>query len=387
MTAKKLLLVATVDYHFKAFHLPFMRQLYEQGWEIHIAAKGDLTLPFVSKQHRLPIERHPLKKANLYAYKQLKSLMEIHQFDIVHCHTPTGGLLGRLATFSMKKKPLLFYTAHGFHFCKGAPLLNWLIYYPIEKTLARKTDCLITINQEDYALATKALKAKEIAFIHGVGVNVAQYQPIDKEIKEKLREKHLIEKEAFLFFYAAEFNRNKNQRLLLQAFKKIAKQHPSSQLLLAGEGPLLSDCQRLATELGIDRQVVFLGFTNEVKEWLQMSDVAVASSLREGLPVNILEAMACGLPIVATMNRGHHELIRDRHNGYLIAATDVHRFAEKMESLILSEQERERFAKANRQLVSKYSTEVVMEELMILYAKYTQEKKDESNHQHYRAYI
>lgn len=126
--------------------------------------------------------------------------MEIHQYDIVHCHTPTGGLLGRLATFSLKKKPLLFYTAHGFHFCKGAPLLNWLIYYPIEKTLARKTDCLITINQEDYALATKALKAKEIAFIHGVGVNVAQYQPIDKEIKEKLREKHLIEKEAFLFF-------------------------------------------------------------------------------------------------------------------------------------------------------------------------------------------
>ncbi len=151
-----ILFCATVDYHFKAFHLPYMKWFKEQGWEVHVAASGEMELPYVDKKYTIPIQRSPLSMKNMEAYRELKEIIDGNQYKLIHCHTPMGGVLARLAAREARKKGTkVIYTAHGFHFCKGAPLKNWMLYYPIEKRLAHYTDCLITINEEDYTLAKK----------------------------------------------------------------------------------------------------------------------------------------------------------------------------------------------------------------------------------------
>ena len=318
---KRVLFCATVDFHFSSFHLPYMKWFKEQGWEVHVAAFGDMELPFTDKKFNIPIERSPFKSKNIKAYRELKEIIDQNNYQIIHCHTPMGGVLARLAARTARKNGTkVIYTAHGFHFCKGAPLANWLLYYPIEKTLAHFTDCLITINTEDYQLAKRRFKAKKIEHVHGVGVNADKFKPVGEEQRKQLRQQYGYKEDDFLLFYAAEFNQNKNQQLLIEALALIKDEVPNARLLLAGKGPLLEDCRKLATQRDIEEMVDFLGYRNDIENLLKISDLAVASSLREGLPVNIMEAMACGLPVIATDNRGHRELIINDKNGWIIAS-------------------------------------------------------------------
>lgn len=364
---KKILFCATVDYHFKAFHLPIMKWFKEQGWEVHIAAKGDMDLPFVDQKFAISIARSPLSRNNIKAYRELRDLIDCNAYEIIHCHTPMGGVLARLAARKARKRGTkLLYTAHGFHFCKGAPLAHWLIYYPIEKLLSRYTDCLITINQEDHKLAiVKSFKAKQIAHVHGVGIDLESYRPISYINKSSMRNKQHFKDDQFLLFYAGEFNKNKNQQLLLHMLTNLLPKVPQARLLLAGEGPQLEACRQLAAKLGIAANVHFLGFRNDIKELLPMCDIAVASSLREGLPVNILEAMACGLPVVATPNRGHSELVWDGINGYIVKTAAS--MAEALEQLYRSASIRQRMGNRSLKLVEQYSLSNVKHELHSLY--------------------
>ena len=154
-----------------------MKWFKEQGWEVHVAASGNMNLPYVDQKFDIPIQRSPLVIKNIQAYQDLNVLINEHQYEIIHCHTPMGGVLARLAARNARKNGTkVIYTAHGFHFCKGAPITNWLLYYPIEKILASFTDCLITINQEDYQLATKRFKTKQIEHVNGVGVNIEEFK-------------------------------------------------------------------------------------------------------------------------------------------------------------------------------------------------------------------
>ncbi|WP_169086926.1 glycosyltransferase family 4 protein [Paenibacillus sp. PL91] len=385
----KILFCATVDYHFKAFHLPIMEWFKQQGWEVHVAAKGELNLPFVDKKFNLAIERSPLRLNNIKAHQELKAIIKEQNYKIIHCHTPMGGVLARLAASSVRKQGTkVIYTAHGFHFCKGASLLNWMLYYPIEKSLSRLTDCLITINEEDYALAvSKGFKAKQIAQVHGVGVNMLRYKPIQKIDKWRLRQELDFRTDDFLLFYAAEFNKNKNHQLLIHALAAIKEQAPHTRLLLAGTGPLLEACKELAHQLGVGSMVHFLGYRSDIDSLLPMCDAAVASSLREGLPVNIMEAMACGLPIVATVNRGHSELVHDEVNGYVVAPQDTELFAKRLKQLSESIELRQLMGMQSMHLVQKYSLIQVKQELSEIYKSFMVGEQNESQSQYRRAYI
>lgn len=375
----KILFCATVDYHFKAFHLPVLAWFKQQGWEVHIAAKGELDLPFVDRKFNFPIERSPFRLNNVKAHRELKAIIKQHDYKIIHCHTPMGGVLARLAAQSTRRKGTkVIYTAHGFHFCKGASLLNWMLYYPIEKRLSSLTDCLITINDEDYRLAVnKGFQAKQIMHVHGVGVNTAHYKPVKKIEKWRLRQELDYRTDDYLLFYAAEFNKNKNHQLLLHALASIKEQVPHARLLLAGKGPLLEACRALAGQLGISSMVHFLGYRNDIDRLLPMCDVAVASSLREGLPVNIMEAMACGLPIVATENRGHSELVADGQNGYLIAQGQVKEFAGRLLALSKSEELRNRMGAESADIIKKFSLGQVARELNDIYKPLMEQPQDE----------
>jgi glycosyltransferase EpsD len=386
---KKVLFCATVDYHFKAFHLPYMKWFKEQGWEVHVAANGNMELPYVDEKFDIPIQRSPFKLKNIRAYDQLKSIIDENKYEIIHCHTPMGGLLARLAAREARKHGTkVMYTAHGFHFCKGAPFINWLVYYPIQVILSHFTDCLITINEEDYALAVKRqLKAKRIERVHGVGVNTERFQPIDEIQKQETRISLGYKPDDFLMFYAAEFNKNKNQQFLIHALALIKNEVPHARLLLAGDGLLKESCRELAERLDVEEMIDFLGYRNDIQSLLPLCDAAVASSLREGLPVNIMEAMACGLPIVVSANRGHSELVEDTVSGYVITDQDCQRFAARLLELYRSYDLRIKIGTENINRVKKYSLDQVGMELTGIYTNYFLGARDETEGKYSGAYI
>lgn len=367
---KTILFCATVDYHFEKFHLPYMQWFKEQGWEVHVAANGSMDLPYVDRKYTIPVQRSPLQAKNRVAYRELKALVDTYHYDIIHCHTPMGGVLARLAARKARKLGTkVIYTAHGFHFCKGSPLMNWLLYYPIEKLLSAWTDTLITINEEDYELArARSFKAKRITHVHGVGVDIDRYTPVHPQLKLYTKREHGFHSDDFLLFYAAEFNRNKNQQMLIRMMSRLKEEAPQVKLLLAGDGPLLEACRELALALGVDSQVRLLGYRGDIDELLPMCDAAVSSSLREGLPVNIMEAMSCELPIVATDNRGHRDLVKDNINGYLFDPQDIDGFAGAILNLARNAELRLQLGHNSRlYMFTKFSVPRVLDKMIPLY--------------------
>ncbi|MDR7871380.1 MAG: glycosyltransferase family 4 protein [Tissierellaceae bacterium] len=371
---KKVLFCASIQGHIRNFHTPYMKLFKENGYEVHVVGKDNLSvrslkLDYVDKVYNINFERSPFKLRNLQIYRNLANIINDNKYDVIHCHTPLVGVLTRFAARNIRKNgSKVIYTAHGFHFCQGAPLKNWLLYYPIEKTMSYYTDCLITINKEDYERAIKGgFKAKKIVMVNGVGVNTDHFRPLEISDILKLREKFNYSKNQFLMFYAAEFNHNKNQQLLIKSIANLKKDIPNAKLVLAGTGPLLKKCQVLAEELGVSDMVDFLGFREDVNEILPMCDMVVASSLREGLPVNVMEAMATGRPLVVTDVRGHRDLVNTGVNGYVVKADDVKSFSYSIKKLYEDDKLRNEFGKRGIELVKKYSLENVLKRMEQIY--------------------
>lgn len=374
---KKILFVATVDEgHIIKFHIPYLRYFKENGYEVHVACAGNALIPYCDKKYELTFERTPYKLANLNAYKKLKIIIENNDYKLVHCHTPVGGVIGRLASRKARKLGTkVLYTAHGFHFYKGAPLRNWLVYYPIEKWLSRYTDCLITINEEDYNnVISKKFKAKQINLVHGVGVNLRKFEPQIIENKFQTRKEYGYEENDFILFYAAELNENKHQDLLIKVINILKDKIPSIKLLLAGTGKLENQYKELVKDLDINSNVEFLGYRSDISKLLMLSDIAVASSRREGLPVNIIEAMATGLPLVVTNVRGHRDLVNNDENGYMIKIDSIEEFSDIIQEIYKDEKLRNRLGGKGIELVQKYSLENVLEEMKHIYNKQIKSK-------------
>lgn len=312
---KKVLFVATVTKHINAFHIPYLKWFKEEGYEVHVASNGNEQIEYCDKHYNLPFERFPLKKVNLKTYKKLKTIINENKYEIIHCHTPVGGALTRLAAKEVRKNGTrVIYTAHGFHFFKGAPLINWILYYPVEKWLSNYTDCLITINHEDYELAKKKFKkCKQIELVHGVGLDTSRFDiKISEEELEKLRKEISINKSHIVLSYVAELNENKNQILLIKTMEELIKQNGNYRLLLIGDGNKRQDYEQYIKNHSLEKYIKILGIRKDIPQILKLTNIYIASSLREGLPVNILEAMYMGLPVIATDNRGHRELVKDR---------------------------------------------------------------------------
>lgn len=369
---KKVLFCATVDAHIKAFHIPYLRFFKDNGWEVHVAARGELELPYTDKKFNMPFTRSPFSRENIVAYRRLKEIIHDNMYNIVHCHTPVGGVLARLAARKVRKNGTkVIYTAHGFHFYRGASLFNWLLFYPIEKWLSHYTDCLILINQEDYNLAVKhKFHVKKIEYVHGVGVDLERFQPVTQDKKKELRRQYGYTDEQFLLFYAAELNANKNQGLLIKTVAEVKKDIPNVRLLLAGQGANEEQYRALARDYNVDDRVDFLGYRTDIDKLLTMSDIVVSSSLREGLPVNILEAMASGLPVVVTDIRGHRDLVVDRVNGFLVDSSDSTKMSIKLIELYNLAEKRIEIGKHNLMCVKKFGLESVFKKMAKIYQKY-----------------
>lgn len=337
---KKILLVATVQSHIGQFHRPLAEVLHAHGYEVHVAAKDNLylknglKLDFVDKVFNVPFSRSPKNKDNIAAYKQLKQILNNTHYEVVHCNTPMGGIITRLAARKARKKGTkVYYTAHGFHFYEGAPKKNWFIYYPIERYFSRMTDTLITITREDYRLASKKFHC-HVEHMHGVGVNDKRYFKVSQEEKMQLREKMGYSKSQKLILCIGELNLNKNQTMAINAMVNIVKEYPDALLIIAGNGPREKFLKEFICKKGLQNNVQMIGYVTNLQDYQHIIDVQVCCSKREGLPLNVVESMLSGNPVVASQNRGHRELIENGHTGFLVDVDDSLSMANKVLSLL-----------------------------------------------------
>lgn len=370
---KKVLLTATVQSHIAQFHRPLAEVLHEHGYELHVAArnnleeKNGLSLDFADKVFDVPFSRSPKSPDNVKAYFQLKKILAADTYEVVHCNTPMGGIVTRLAAVKARKQGTrVFYTAHGFHFYKGASKKNWLVFYPVEKIMAGFCDTLITITKEDRRLAGQKFHTN-VEHIHGVGVYTERYHAVSDAEKLQMRSKEGLKDSDFVILCTGELNQNKNQKALIKAAAELKESIPGLKILLAGNGPLEQELRMQIRELGVEDEVRLLGYRTNLEKVTPAADLVVSCSYREGLPLNILEAMLCCKPVVASVNRGHRELVRTGYNGYLVPPDSPAKYAEAIKKIYSSRKLAEQLGENGLRMAQPYTAASVKKELSRIY--------------------
>ena len=371
---KKVLFVATVvKTHIMEFHIPYLKMFKEMGWETSVAARNDYenpadcVIPYCDTYYNIPFERNPLKPGNLKAYKELKHIIDEGEYDIIHCHTPVGAMLTRLAAKQARKKGTkVFYTAHGFHFYKGAPAINWILYYPVEKWLSRYTDVLITINKEDYERA-KTFKAGKVCYVPGVGIDLKKFNAgyVDKEQKRK---EIGVSADDFVLLSVGELIPRKNHEVVIRALSVLKQLDKLNHIeyVICGQGSYEADLRKLAEGLEVADHVHFLGYRNDISEICNCADLFVFMSHQEGLPVALMEAMACGLPAVCSNIRGNTDLIEDGVTG-LLANNTPEEVAQSISKMKSDTALRNRVASAALQKIKQFDLSSVEDEMSKIY--------------------
>ena len=324
MSTKKILFVATVvKTHIMQFHIPYLKMLKELGWETAVAAKNDYenpddcVIPYCDTFYPISFGRSPLAPSNREAYRSLKKIIDEGHFDVVHCHTPVAAALARLAARDARKRGCkVVYTAHGYHFFQGAPLINWLLFFPAEWVCSFFTDVLININQEDYAFSKKHMHPKRLEYVRGVGVDLAKFQD-RKANRSAVRQSLGLNEDDFVLLSVAEMTKNKNHPMMLRALSLIPDK--KIRLLCAGRGQELEANKTLCRELGLEDRVQFLGYRSDVPDLYGASDAFLFISFREGLSLSLMEAMSSSLPSIVSPIRGNTDLIEDHKEGLYTA--------------------------------------------------------------------
>ncbi|KAB2445577.1 glycosyltransferase family 4 protein [Bacillus luti] len=367
----KVAFVATVYRHIEAFHIPFIKMLQQEGYEVHVYAHVDNSKSNVASNgvicHDISIERSPYNLNNIKAYYQLLKSFREEKFVMAHMHTPMGGVLGRLAAKKAKVGHAV-YTAHGFHFFKGAPLVNWLVYYPMEKFLARYTDFLVTINKEDFKRAQSFKVRKKVEYVPGVGVEASNFN-LQACIRERKRAELGINQDDFVILCVAELNENKNQVQLINAVKELSNKYKNIKCLLVGIGEKQEDYKEMVVSLKLHNHILFLGFREDIPELMSAADTVTLLSKREGLPKALLEALAASKPLVVTDVRGNRDLVQDGFNGYVVNVSDIEGTVMAFENLITNSQTKKIFESRSREMSKEYELEMIKRYMGSLYDK------------------
>ncbi|MCM1103721.1 MAG: glycosyltransferase family 4 protein [Clostridium sp.] len=372
----KVLIITTNSGFVPQFEMNDIKILEGYGYQVHYASNFCKPVyQFDQKAieergiriHHIDIEKSPLRVGdNIRAWRQLRKIIRSEQIDLIHCHNPVGGVLGRLAAGCGKKAPRVIYTAHGFHFYENAPLKNWLLYYPAERILAHRTDILITINREDYGHAGRfhLRKGGCVERIHGVGVDTERFRPM-RTINLKKRKELGIPGDAFHIVSVAELNDNKNQQTIIRAMAELSQRNVYYSI--CGTGQNEEKLKKLAADHGVENRVKLLGYRTDVEEVLQTADCFVFPSIREGFGIAAVEALACGVPVIAGNNRGTREYMRDGINGILCPPLDRKAFARAIGTLYEDPEYRQRLAAACRESILPFSLTAVDRDMRRIY--------------------
>ncbi|SDQ14150.1 glycosyltransferase family 4 protein [Carnobacterium viridans] len=381
---KKVLILASVASMIDQFNIPNILLLQELGAEVHVLTnfQNAGTIPkekAANLKKRLAemkvqafdvgINRSPFNKMNIKAYKEIKKILVTEQYDLVHCQSPIGGVLARIAARTSRKKGTkIVYTAHGFHFFKGATIKNWLIYYPVEFILARYTDCLITMNKEDYNIAQKKFKCRKIKLVNGVGVDLTKFEKQTDEKKNMLRKRYGFEPEDFVIIYTAELSYRKNQDILIDMMAMENMKDKNIILLLVGKGEEENEYRNKIEKLGLQKKIRLLGYREDVKNLIMISDMAVSSSRQEGLPVNIMEDMATGVPLIVSNCRGNIDLVEDGVNGFIINDNKAENYTNRILQIYQNPQIKYKFSNENITKIQHYSLDEINQEMKLIYS-------------------
>lgn len=334
---KKVLFVATVESHLKSFHEPYLKLLKEHDYKTFSASRRNLStdkkLSYCDVNYDICVERSPLKFNNIKAIYDLKKIINNEKFNLIHCHTPMGSVVTRLAARKARQRygTKVIYTAHGFHFYKGAPIKNWLLFYPVEWYLSKFTDTLITINLEDYLFAKKHFnnRCKKIKYVPGVGIDIKKFEVnlLEKE-KTMLKRSFGFKKGDYILTCIARLDKNKNQGFLIDCMRKLTKIDQTIKLLLVGPDEFNGEYQLKTKKYDLNNNIYFAGKRSDIPQILKITDIVVSASKREGLPVNIMEALASNVPVVALNCRGMNDLIINGQNGFIV--TNMEEYVNKV---------------------------------------------------------
>lgn len=366
----KILFISTIT-GTAIFNRPYMRWFKEQGWQVDYAAGDPEEILDCDNQYYIAMMRNPLSIKNIQAVKKIEALLEKENYHIVHCHTPIASAILRLAAKRFRRQGLkVIYTAHGFHFYKGAPFINWIIYYPMEIYLSRFTDAIITINQEDFSRVQKINHNTKIYHINGVGVDLQRFHITSTRKKLDLRAEYGYEKDDFLILCVAELNKNKNHIQLLKQLKKIISIIQNVKVLFVGDGKNHIFIQKFVIDNNLDNFVNCLWFRKNVEDYYAMSDIFFSASIREGLPVSMIEGMAMGLPIVCSKNRGHNSLVTHNRNGFLFDLKEPETIVEFIELLYKNISLRMEIMENNMRDVKQYSLDIAIKNMAVIYQEF-----------------
>lgn len=390
---RKALIVTRVSGFVPQFEMNNVRILQEMGYEVHYAANfntivyGDDNSRLDGTgiiRHQIDFERSPFSKNVKIAYNQLETLMLNEEYDLIHCHMPMSGVVARIAAQKVRKKtgrnvPVI-YTAHGLHFYAGAPIKNW-IYYPVERYLARYTDTMILINKEDYNRAVRFPVRGRVEHTNGIGLELSKYEKytgVKEKNKRTLYERFGIRQNDNIIVSVGELSKRKNHICMIEAMAQLKDMDIS--YLICGTGNMEQQLKQKAKELGVEKQVIFAGYVKDVADVLSECDCFVFPSFQEGLPVAVMEAMAVGLPVVASEIRGITDLIEHARGGYLVNGFDSVDYAVKVrrmftekygKSAVPRAKRRQQMGEFNREKVKEFSIEIVEDKMRQIYMELT----------------
>lgn len=330
----KILVIVHVGRHLRLFSHADAHVYKNMGHEVHFASnftnEKDRYTELDSAKftlHQIDFSRNIFSINNIKAFFQLKKLIKIQNFDIIHTHMNIGGVIGRLAA---NKQTKIVHTSHGFAFYDSNYFLKNVLFKSLELLLLRKTDFVITMNQEDYEFIIekkKKFKLKGVYKVPGVGVDFSKYNETKRNIKINKDDGKVT------FITIGELTKRKNHIEMIKIFNYLDE---NTQLLICGTGALENKLKNYVAKIGLSQRISFLGYRNDVFNLLLNSNFFLFTSKTEGLPVSVIEAMSCGLPIIANPCRGVVDLVKNDKNGLLIDSKDGKAAAEKIQELINS---------------------------------------------------
>ena len=366
---EKILFVSNTA-NFSKFNRPLIKELTNRGYCVDYCSLGEEDIPVCINQYKIDIARSPLSLKNIKALIQLKKIIKLNDYKIIHCHTPMGGVLARLAAKKdfKKKRIKIIYTAHGFHFYNGAPLLRNLVYFFVEFILSFYTSVLVTMNNEDFCHAKKYFKKPEIFKIPSTGYNYINFFPVSISEKFNLRKELGLNPTDFIIIYTAEFIPRKNHKMSFSVLSDIKKQIPNAHLVLLGKGKIFDEAKAMANSMNIAQDITFAGYVKNTDEYCKASDLFISTSFQEGIPVSIIEAMACGLPVVASKIRGHTDLIKNYENGLLCDVNSKEEFENAIQQLYADKELYEKIKNNNISACKIHNSQNIVSNMMEIYS-------------------
>lgn len=367
----KRILITSTDLMMIQFLVPHVINLADNGYEIEIACSNvggkieqikQRLKNAVKKIYVVKLQRNPFTFRNFSGYKEMKQIINNGAYDIIWTNEPVMGVVTRLAAkLARRRGAKVLYMVHGFHFFTGAPIINWLIYYPVEKIMAKYADMIVTVNHEDYKRA-RSMNVKRVEYIHGIGINTDRLSAENNSVD--IRKELGLSSEDFLIISVGELNKNKNQKTIIKALAEI--KDLKIHYILCGKGNQLESLKKQVIAEGLEKQIHFLGYRTDVLDICRQADVYVMPSYREGLPVASLEAMYCGLPLLTSNIRGLVDVMENGSSGYIYSPDDYKGFADGLCKLLADPELRNKMGKRNQEYVKQYCIDATKKEVLDL---------------------